>query len=235
MINNEKKVHVTAIILAAGIGSRLGAALPKQKVELLGKSLLLRTVEAFYYCHDIDDIVIVTRDEDVDFANKELHFASKKIHSIISGGSSRAESAFIGFNNIPESTTHVAIHDGARCLIDCRDISSVVSSAIKYGAASAAEAVASTVKIIEAGMIKKTISRDNIMLAQTPQVFERSLYSKALENVHLLDAVTDDNMILENIGIDIKAVELAYENPKITFQKDLDYAEFLLKRRKIND
>ena len=228
---NKIKQYVTAVILAAGVGSRMGVDLPKQRIKLLEKSLLARTVESFFACPDIDDIIVVTRDEDVDFVNRELHFAAKKIHMIVSGGSSRLESSCIGFANVPEQTTHVAIHDGARCLIDSRDISRVVSSAVNYGAASAVKKVTDTVKIIEDGNIKRTIPRDSLMLAQTPQVFERSLFERALRNKSQLDSVTDDNMLVESIGVDIKAVELLYENPKITYAKDLCYAEFLLKRR----
>ncbi len=234
-MTESKGIFTTAIILAAGIGSRLGTTLPKQKVELLGKSLLSRVVEPFLSCEDVDSIVVVTRREDLDFAKQELHFASSKIYSITTGGSSRAESAKLGFGSIPKETTHILIHDGARCLINRSDISKVIVSAIKYGAASAVKKVSDTVKLVDGDIIKSTISRDNLMLAQTPQAFERKLYEKALSSAGTLDDITDDNMLIENIGESIRLVELSFENPKITYASDLEYAEFLLKRREANE
>ena len=234
-MTESKGIFTAAIILAAGIGSRLGTTLPKQKVELLGKSLLSRVVEPFLSCEDVDSIVVVTRREDLDFAKQELHFASSKIYSITTGGSSRAESAKLGFGSIPKETTHILIHDGARCLINRSDISKVIVSAIKYGAASAVKKVSDTVKLVDGDIIKSTISRDNLMLAQTPQAFERKLYEKALSSAGTMDDITDDNMLIENIGESIRLVELSFENPKITYSSDLEYAEFLLKRREANE
>ena len=230
-----KTVFTTAIILAAGIGSRFGSPLPKQKIELLGKSLLKRAVESFYQCNKVDSIVVVTRREDIDFAKQELHFAKDKICSIISGGNSRAESAKLGFYSIPKETTHVAIHDGARCIIDIENISKVIDSAIKYGAASAVKKITDTVKLIDGDTIKSTVSRDKLVMAETPQVFEKKLYKKAILQSESLDLITDDNMLVESMGVDIKAVVLTCENPKITYASDFEYAEFLLKRREIND
>lgn len=234
-MENSKKVFTTAIILAAGLGTRLGLDCPKQKLRLLNKSLLVYAVEPFLMCSSVDSIVVVTLSEDIDFANKELQFASEKLYKIVSGGACRAESARLGFNAIPEETTHIVIHDAARCLIHEADISIVISAAIEYGAASAVKKATDTVKFLEDGMIKNTVPRENLVLAQTPQVFEFALYERALDSAEDLSLVTDDNMLVENLGIKVKPVELQFDNPKITYQSDLEYAEFLLLRRRSHE
>ncbi len=231
MTSDSKNIKTVAIILAAGTGSRLGASVNKQRVLLDGKSIITRTVEVFNNCIDIDGIVVVTRFEDLDFVKSELLFASGKLIDVIVGGDSRAESAKIGFSVLPEDATHVAIHDGARCLISANDISAVVRGAHKFGCASAVSKVTNTVKRITSGVIKNTVQRDDLYFAETPQVFSVEIYKKALSVADNLDNVTDDNMLVENIGMDIVAVTLSQDNPKITYPKDIEYAEFLIKRR----
>ncbi len=231
MIKKEKSIYTTAVILAAGIGSRFGSDVPKQRISLLGKSLIARVAEPFYKCDDIDSIVVVTRAEDIDFVNSELLFLGEKLHNVIVGGVCRAESARLGFLNVPKETTHVAIHDGARCLITREDISRVVRAAYVSGAASAVSLIVDTVKRVSDGQILGTASRDELVLAGTPQVFSCDVYKNALMNASDVSLVTDDNMLVESIGKEIAAVVLANENPKITYPKDLGYAEFILERR----
>ena len=232
MSNFEKnKYFTTAIILAAGVGSRFDSTVPKQTVSLLGKSIIARAAEPFYRCDDVDCIVVVTRSEDIDFVNRELHFLGTKLHAVISGGKCRAESASLGFLAVPDCTTHVAIHDAARCLIKEEDISSVIIEAYRSGAASAVSLIASTVKRVLDNSIVETVSRDELVLAETPQVFSCDIYKKALSAVLNFEKQTDDNMMVENIGVKISPVILSFENPKITYPHDLAYAEFLQRRR----
>lgn len=231
-MKKEKSLYTTAIILAAGIGSRFGSDVPKQRVSLLGKSLIARAAEPFYRCDDIDSIVVVTREEDIDFVNSELLFLGKKLHRVIAGGSCRAESAKLGFLAVPKETTHVAIHDGARCLITEEDISRVARAAYISGAASAVTLITDTVKNVSDGQIFGTAPRDKMVFAETPQIFSFDVYKSALVGASDISLVTDDNMLVENIGHKITAVVLENENPKVTYPKDLDYAEFLLERRR---
>ena len=227
-----KKEYTTAIILAAGIGSRFDASIPKQRLSILGKSLIARAAEPFYMCDDVDSIVVVTRSEDIEFVNHELRFLEKKLYAVIPGGECRAESARLGFLKIPPQTTHVAIHDGARCLITADAISDVIRASFTSGAASAVSPIVSTIKQINEGAIIGTVPRDGLVFAETPQVFSCDIYEKALSSCKLdASSVTDDNMLLESIGVNVTAVMICAENPKITYPRDLEYAEFLLKRR----
>lgn len=227
----EQKNYTTAIILAAGIGSRFGADAPKHRLSLLGKSLISRVAKSFYDCDDIDSIVVVTREEDVDFVNSELLFLGDKLHKVVPGGSSRSESAMLGFLSIPEETEYVAIHDAARCLITPDDVSRVAKAAYIGEAASAASLIVDTVKRVKDGSIIGTVSRDELVLASTPQIFSVDVYKNAIKDASLASFMTDDNMLVEKTGKEIIAVILDNENIKITYPKDLEYAEFILNRR----
>ena len=231
MKNVSRNEYVTAIILAAGVGSRLNTSVAKQKMSICGKSIVARATEAFLRCESIDSIVVVTRAEDIDFVKQELHFAGEKLYAIVEGGDCRAESAKQGFLAIPPSTTHVAIHDAARCLISPKDITAVILEGKKHGAASAVSKIVDTVKLVSDGKIKETVPRENLYSAETPQVFSVEHYANSLSAAEDLHCITDDNMLLEKMSVPIVPVVLSRKNPKITYIDDLDYAEFLLKRR----
>ena len=208
----------------------MGGKVTKQKMTVDGESILFRSVKAFSDCTDIDYIVVVGRAEELEWIGEELKGFSK-IHSIVSGGKTRAESARIGFFAIPDSTDYVAIHDAARCLITKEQISAVVEKAIEYGAASACSKVVDTVKLIDNGKITKTIPRELVVHAETPQIFKRSIYANAIESVPDLSDITDDNMMLELMGEAIYAVNIGKHNIKITTAEDIEYAEYILARR----
>ena len=222
----DKKI-TAAIILAGGSGTRMGADVTKQRLTLMGKSLLYRSVVAFSECPDIDSIVVVTRTDEVEFAKGELAGVSK-IHAIVTGGDTRAKSAELGFIAIPKGCDYVAIHDAARPLIKPSDISHIVKAAYEFGAATAVSAVTDTIKLVDScDMIASTLDRNTLRRAQTPQVFSSTLYKRALmanDNTSL----TDDNMLIELLGEPVKCVDIGGYNIKITTPIDLKYAEFLL-------
>ena len=223
---------VTAIILAAGRGERMNSRIAKQHIEILGESILMHSIKAFSECKLISSIMLVLRDSDIPDFDKSVLNKYPKITSVVSGGSSRAESAKNAFLQIPEETDFVAIHDAARCLITAENIEKVVLSALKYGAATAVSTVKDTLKLVDSdGFVSKTVSRCGLYKAQTPQVFSAEKYRAALEYNQGLDGITDDNMLLEQTGEKIFAVDIGDENIKITTQADLEYAEFVLRKR----
>ena len=226
----DKKPHVTAIILAAGSGSRMGVDVTKQRINILGESLLRRSVSAFSSCDKITDIVVVCRADELEWARSETKGISK-LFALIPGGKTRAESAKIGFNSTPSDTEYVAIHDGARCLVTPEIISKVVDAALEKGAATAGSMLTDTVKRIDAGMINKTIPRESLFAAHTPQIFKRDLDERALENSSSDEQITDDNMLLELLGVRVCPVDTGNENIKITKAEDIALAEYILKRR----
>ena len=117
-----------AIILAAGIGSRMGCEKTKQTIEIAGKSVLKHTLLAFEASERVDEIVVVCRENEFDFVNKELHGTSKP-KRVVKGGKCRAESAFFGFNALSKDVEYLLIHDAARCLITPAEIDKVADAA----------------------------------------------------------------------------------------------------------
>ena len=229
-MNQNKKTY--AIILAGGVGSRMGASVPKQELCLLGKSILAHTIEAFVRAQTIDGIVVVVRAGEEQYARALLSSSLKHI-LVVTGGEVRSESARRGV--LAADADFVAIHDAARPLIHPDDIDRVVRTAWQTGAASAVSRVYDTVKEIgKEGEILRTVDRNTLCLASTPQIFQRTLYLEAFSRVgEASAALTDDNMLLEKIGKSVSGVLLKYSNPKITTADDLLLAEFLLERRSI--
>ena len=222
--------NTAAIILAAGSGSRMSSDITKQRMTLLGESVLLRSVRAFSSCTKISSIVVVCRADELDWSTEELS-SVPKVCAIISGGKTRAESARIGFNTIPVETEYVAIHDAARCLITEENISSVIDAAIEHNASSAGTYVTDTVKRLDQGRIEATLPRDELFLAHTPQVFKSSLYREALEKSASAEGITDDNMLIEALGIKVYPVDTGKSNIKLTAPEDIAYAEYIIERR----
>lgn len=222
--------NIAAVILAAGVGKRMGGGTTKQQLLIDGISVLRRTLLAFEACEDIKSIVIVTREDEISFVERESRGITK-LYKTVLGGRVRAESAYNGFKAIPADSEYVAIHDAARCLITPEMISRVASDAKKHGAATASSRVTDTVKIVnENGFVSATPDRNFVYLASTPQIFSTLIYNRATENVDFSDAsVTDDNMLVERIGVPVYCTDVGGKNIKITMPGDVEYAEYLLK------
>ncbi len=226
------KYNVAAVILAAGSGTRMNIGTTKQQLEIVGKTVLRRALEAFEACPDVASITVVARDGELDFVNSQI-VGLTKMYRAVTGGKTRAESARLGFAAIPENADIVAIHDAARCLITPDAISAVISDAVKYGAATAASRVTDTVKLVDAdGFVTSTPNRDYVMLAATPQVFKTEIYEAALRAQDPTDpSITDDNMLVERAGYKVFCTDTGKENIKITQSGDVEYAEFILRSR----
>ena len=219
---------VCAVILAAGSGSRMKLDITKQKILLGKESVLHRTVRIFQGCESIDSIIVVCRADEIDFAKEETSKFSK-VREIVVGGETRFESARLGFLAIPENSDYVAIHDAARCFVSSDMISAVVLDAKKYGAATASAEVTDTVKSVDAdNRISATVDRDTLVLVQTPQIFRTDLYKKAVEAYDGRINVTDDNMLVELIGVKPYCTDTGKRNIKITTVEDLNFANYLL-------
>ncbi len=229
------KDFVSAVILAAGSGTRMNTDITKQKIIIGSESILHRSVRAFSEAQSVSSVIVVVRQDEVEFASKELSDLPK-IKNIVCGGKTRFDSARIGFTYAESISEYVAVHDAARCLITPDLIDKVAYDAYIYGAATASTLVTDTVKKVNReGFITKTEDRNELRLAQTPQIFKKDLYRKALENIEAYTVnITDDNMILENSGIKVYCTETGKINIKITTKEDLLYANYLLKGEKTN-
>lgn len=227
----DKENGTLAVILAGGSGTRMRTDIPKQYLRLAGETVMHRAVRMFQLCPAIDKIVMVTRPGETDLARAECRDMPKVIR-VIAGGSCRAESAHAGFLCAREvGCSYVAFHDAARPLITPDAIARAVEKARECGAACVARRVSDTVKRLDMnGNIISTEPRDNMIFSETPQIFRAELYEKAISAIPPdgLSGVTDDNMLLERIGIPVVPVYTEGPNIKITTPADLRYAEFLI-------
>ena len=234
LVTGKPRPKTAAVILAAGSGTRFGGERPKQFALLSGVPVLIRSVLAFEQSPYVDEIVIVSRSEDI-FEVRALckEYSLKKLKAIVEGGKTRQQSSVKGALAVSESVEFVAIHDAARCLVTPDTIGHVVSEAYVYGAASAASPIYDTVKLVDqVGFISKTVDREKLVAAETPQVFRKKLYLSAAATAEQSGAaVTDDNSLLEAFGQAVKSVFSVGENFKITTASDLLRAETVLARR----
>ena len=228
-MNNGKKT-IVALILAAGIGSRMRSPITKQQLNISGLSVLKRCVMPFVLSKSISAIVVVCRAEELEFAKSELSDVLSKPIIYTVGGDTRRESARLGFLAVKDACDFVAIHDGARCLVTEKIIDEVCSAAIRYGAATASAKITDTIKLSEDGYTVSTLDREKLYSVQTPQVFAREIYSRAIENAGDI-SVTDDNALAEALGVRVKLVDTGRENIKITTPEDVSYAEYVIKKR----
>ena len=221
----------SAVILAAGNGTRFGSDIKKQYVEVLGVPCVVRTIMAFEASKHIDEIILVGEKEALSPLIAPYNF--KKISRIVAGGSTRQDSALRGFDSVSEKSKYVAIHDSARCLVTTEMIDKTVKAAYKHRATAAAHKSEDTVKISKKDdMIDRTTDRDKIWLVQTPQVFLNDVYRVSAYMAKRDEAVvTDDCMLCERLGFEVKLCECGRENIKLTGPDDLMLAEAIISYR----
>ncbi len=228
-------MKVTAIIAAAGIGKRFGATTPKQFVELAGKPILFWSIKAIASCPLIDDIVIAGPPQALSEVEKIANPFKKKLPiKVIEGGALRQESVELAVNACKTDTKWVAVHDAARPLVSPSEVEQVCLMAREIGAAILALPIYDTIKEVdENGIILKTLERDKLFRAQTPQVCKREDLLKAISYVKEVGIeVTDEASMLEAIGVAVGIVQGSRKNLKITTQDDLLLAEALIKNSK---
>ncbi len=229
MLNLNTKT--TAIIVAAGNGTRMNSAKNKQFLELDGKPVLARTLEAFQVADSIKNIIVVTKPEffeEIQLLAEKYHIS--KIEKITAGGSTRQASVLEGILAAKDCDM-VAIHDGARPFVTTALINTVVSSAKENGAAAPGVVPKDTIKVVDqSGKVSDTPDRNSLRQIQTPQIFD----FEAIKNAYLLARDTgfigtDDCSVAENAGIDVTIVPGEHTNIKITTAEDLPVAEGILK------
>jgi 2-C-methyl-D-erythritol 4-phosphate cytidylyltransferase len=213
----------------------MGTDKTKQWLLLENEPLFVHSLRAFEKCKRVKEIILVVKKEEMNaYSDVAKKYGIKKLSVITAGGPTRADSAFIGFKKISDKSTHVAIHDAARCLVTPDMINKVLNAALTFASATAACKSTDTAKISdEFGIIKSTPERSKVWLAQTPQIFETEIY-RASSYVALADTftVTDDCSLAEHAGFSVKLVDCGKENLKITEPIDIYFAEAVLKKRR---
>lgn len=228
--------YITAVIAAAGQGSRIKAGVNKQFLELLGKPVLIHTLEIFEKCSLIDDVILITQPGEESYCQDLINeYYLSKITKIVAGGQERQYSVACGLEQISDRCDIVAVHDGARPLLLCSHLIKILqiqATSKEDGAILAVPVKDTTKESIDGKIVKCTLDRSKLWMVQTPQVFKKdvltSAYQKALEEGFI---GTDDASLAERYGFKIRLVEGSYENIKITTPEDLDLAELILKRR----
>lgn len=229
----DKRPFVSAVVTAAGASTRMGGTC-KQLMLLRGMPVLARTLVALQQVPDIQEIVIVAREEEIpSFRRLCREHQIDKVSAIVPGGATRQQSAALGFAHISDEAQYVAVHDGARPLVRPERVEEAISAAVKTGAATLAVPVKDTIKLADReGQVQSTPDRRFLWSIQTPQVFSRPLYRKALDQAEREHRdYTDDCQLAEGIGAAVQLVPGDYDNIKITTPEDLRVAEEWLSQR----
>lgn len=221
----------TAIIVAAGSGSRFNSTTPKQFLDLKGKPVVIHALEAFAASSAVDEMILVVPEAYMDeFVRVSRPFTLRKLRHIVPGGETRVESVKRGFHEASPGSAVVAIHDGARPLVSAAEIEATINAAADSGAACLAAPVTDTVKEVKDGIVVRTIDRENLRRALTPQAFHYEILREALDSVAADEAFTDESSIVERLGHPVSIVEGSARNIKITHPEDLALAEALIEK-----
>ena len=227
---------ITAIVLAAGSGSRMKSKTKKQFMEIKGKPVIWYSLFEFEKSR-VDEIILVTGKEDIDYCKKEIveKYNLKKIKNVVAGGSERYESVYNGLKEVTGNI--VLIHDGARPLINNEIIERSIEGTIKSDACVVGVPVKDTIKRAnKEGYIIDTTNRSELWITQTPQSFKTDLVKMAykkmkeeLEKGNTTLNITDDAMVVEEFTTNqVRFVQGDYKNIKVTTPQDIDIAELFI-------
>ena len=220
------------VIVAAGTGSRMNMGINKQFIKLEGKEIIAYTIEKFYNNSNIEDIVVVVKEDESEFFKKEIldkyNFKNVKIAY---GGKERQDSVYNGLKLLDEKCDVVLIHNGARPFVSDKIIDKSIEEAKEHKAIVVGVPVKDTIKVIDNDKnIVDTPNRSVLWAVQTPQTFDYNIlidaYKDAFKNKFY---GTDDAMLVERIGYKVKMLEGSYNNIKITTQEDLNIGSQILR------
>ncbi|MCH5343960.1 MAG: 2-C-methyl-D-erythritol 4-phosphate cytidylyltransferase [Acetatifactor sp.] len=240
-----EKERRTAVILAAGSGSRMQSKVAKQFMLLNGKPLIWYSLQAVEQSRIIDDCILVTGAGDIEYVREEIvkKYDFHKVNAVIAGGTERWESVLnamclIGDEEAPDQDGYVFIHDGARPFLTEKILQDTYEAVGKYHACVTAVPSKDTIKLADGdGFAVSTPDRRFLWSIQTPQVFDTRLIVDAYrklsaekENLRRQEiAVTDDASVVELFtDVKVKLVPGSYQNIKITTPEDIKVAEAFL-------
>lgn len=243
-------MHVVAVVAAGGLGTRLGTAVPKQFLELGGRSLLERSVSALLASPRIRQVIVAL--PAAHLADLPHYLRDPRVR-VVEGGPRRQDSVANAASAVPEEAEVVLIHDAARPFVDLATIERVIEAAAEAGAAIAALPARDTVKLADitetswlgaefgdplpavrpkpVPAVKRTLPRETIFLAQTPQGFRRDVLARVLERGAQGAEGTDEAALAEQAGCTVLLVPGDARNIKITTAADLAFARGLLLER----
>lgn len=221
------------VVVAGGQGTRLGFA--KQYLDLAGKPMWERAVKALVEGGISSVWLVVPRFDAARLSEYALNAPGLRVSKVVEGGTSRAESVARGLQSVFETYEElgnllVAIHDAARPFVSPEDVSAVLAAAAATGGAMLGEPCVDTMKQVESGKVVRTIPREGLWKAQTPQVFRADWLQDAYRH-SFGPEVTDDASLMESLGYPVQMVQSSGFNGKVTTKLDLEYADWLAKQR----
>ncbi|MCF7918736.1 MAG: 2-C-methyl-D-erythritol 4-phosphate cytidylyltransferase [Candidatus Cloacimonetes bacterium] len=219
----------TALIMAGGSGARMNDSRKKQFILVKNKSILQYTLEKFILHPLIDEIVVVVPEDDITITEQICSSAGASFIRIVAGGITRQQSVINGLNACPEGTDIVLIHDGVRPFVKEDLITRLIIKARECKAVIPVSKVRNTLKEVQENIITRTISRELLFNALTPQVFAYELILSCHQRARLVNHhFTDDSSILEYFSIPVQVIITDGSNLKITEPGDLEIARLLL-------
>jgi len=227
---------VLAVIVAAGKGTRMNSnSIRKQYLSIAGLPILSHTLLVFEKSELIDRIILVVPECDFNYCKQNIIAPLKpgKRIDLVPGGAERQISVYSGLCAIDDKNSIVVIHDGVRPFLSPEQLASCIAGVEESGACILGVPVHDTVKYVDrSGHIDKTFERENIWLAQTPQVFRYALIMKA-HNIAQQEGykATDDASLVERLGEKVKILHGDEYNIKITSQEDVEFSKALLRSR----
>lgn len=226
-VKDSDSSKVSVIIVCGGSSSRMGG-IDKMLAEIKRVPICVRSCLAFQNCEAVNDIIIVTKQENI-LKMQQLcgTFKLTKVTDIVEGGNCRQQSVANGLKQLTDDTDIVLIHDGARPFVKNDCIERVIEKARELSAVTCTVPLKDTVKIVrDDGLVTATPDRSTMQAVQTPQGFDYNLYKSAVEaNSDHLEDFTDDCSIVEAYGFPVYTCMGDYTNIKITTAEDLKIAE----------
>jgi len=217
------------VVVAAGVGSRMGSSVPKPFVLLGGKPILAHTLAHLNKSSIFEEKILVVAKENLSFIKKELlsqHGLSS--WEVVAGGERRQDSVEKGLNALSPSCDLVFVHDGARPFVSQRLLQALSEKGMSGISCIAAIPAKDTLKKVAGIRIEKTVPREEFWLAQTPQVFKTEVLKKAYRQAGGR-SMTDEASLVESMGETVEVILGSPQNIKITTQEDLILAEAILK------
>lgn len=233
--------RTVAILPAAGLGTRMGAEMPKQFLELNGVPLVVFTLRRLATCPEISEFLVATRAEEADTLRAKL--AKENLGRpvrVVRGGGSRHESVGNALSAIGDDAEIVVVHDAVRPLVTSEQVERVIAAAREHGAAILGIPALDTVKEVkrtslpgDVALITATIPRERVVLAQTPQAFRVSLLREAYANAARDGYIASDEAgLVERVGHDVYVVVGSARNLKVTRPGDMELVRFYLEQER---
>lgn len=231
-VRNIRHNYCTAVVVAAGSSTRMGE--DKLLLEVDGKSVIARSLEALNSSSSVDEIIVVTRAERLEeMALIAQNAGIDKLTKVVIGGETRTQSALAGVSEADKRAKVICIHDGARPFVSHEIIAECVHQAVLYYAACPVIPVKDTIRVAENGVAVLTPAREETFAVQTPQAFNADIIKAALTAaVRDGKSYTDDCAAVEALGVKVRVTKGSEDNIKITTPLDIPLAESIAAKRK---